>query len=214
MDPVEGGVANAYIYVPDPINTNDYSGLLGVISNNSNVRIIGVIYNYGMQPVASVPRLVAPQRVQTTAPATRTQGPGSARSNSGIAKIEPIAQGVAKLGVNLSLGVIGYGTISFGVARGADGSVGLYASVGVGATTGFSSGAGPEFGRHTTARGVSSLRGTQAFGGASVGAGPGMGCDLSKDEQTCSIGVGADWSIAMPLEGHVGVEKSWVLELW
>lgn len=81
VDPVEGGVHNAYVYVADPINLNDYSGLLGVISSYVNVRIT-VIYNYGMQPSPAVPRPAAP-RIQATAPAARTQGPGSARSSSG-----------------------------------------------------------------------------------------------------------------------------------
>lgn len=118
-------------------------------------------------------------------------------------------------GFNLNLGAIGYGTVSFGIAHGADGSVGLYATTGIGATTGFSSGIGLERGRNFSAVGVGGLRGIQAFGGASGGvAGFGAGCDLSQDEVTCAGGVGFDWSIAMPIEGHVGVEKTWVLQLW
>jgi RHS repeat-associated protein len=81
VDPVEGGTPNSYVYVVDPVNGNDFSGLLGVINSSSNA-VITVIYNYGMQPTAAVPR-PAPPTIQATASAARTQGPGSMRSNAG-----------------------------------------------------------------------------------------------------------------------------------
>lgn len=202
------------MYVLDPVNGNDYSGLLGVITSSGyRIRVV-VVNNYGMQPHAPVARPVA-NTIQATLPAARAQGPGATRSNMGTAALMSDVKGIKTYGINASLGVIGYGSLSIGIARGADGSTGLYATTGVGATTGFSSGLGPEYGRQTSGVGIASLRGTQAFGGASGSLGIlGAGCDLSTDEYSRSAGIGLDWSIAMPMEGHVGVERTWVLQLW
>ncbi len=82
-DPIDGGTPNRYVYVVDPINGSDYSGLLSVISSNSNFVITGVIYNYGMQPHAATPSPAANTQLQPTLSTAKTQGSASLRSGVG-----------------------------------------------------------------------------------------------------------------------------------
>lgn len=54
VDPIEGGTPNNYVYVLDPINLNDYSGLLSVISSSGMIGQGGVGIVAFLQPAAPI----------------------------------------------------------------------------------------------------------------------------------------------------------------
>jgi RHS repeat-associated protein len=81
-DPVEGGTLNAYVYASDPVNGNDYSGLLVVVMSSSGVASLTVVNSYIMQPAPAVSKPKAAP-IQVTYSAAKTQGAGSTRSATG-----------------------------------------------------------------------------------------------------------------------------------
>ena len=73
VDPIEGGTLNAYVYVTDPVNGHDYSGLCAYIIQCTAT----IQYIQPAAPIKKVQPAANVKRTQNTLPAKKTQGLGS-----------------------------------------------------------------------------------------------------------------------------------------
>lgn len=63
MDPIEGGTLNGYVYVADPINSNDYSGQWGIGLLLSLVAIVRAVIKVVVTPILAIARAAAAKTV-------------------------------------------------------------------------------------------------------------------------------------------------------
>lgn len=129
----------------------------------------------------------------------------------GVAKVRTYS-----VGINANLGFGIFGTASVGFMWDNTGGRGLYFTKGGGVSTGLASGIGVTGG--IAGGSVATQRGAEMFMGGSFGAGFGLGCDGSMDQQhhrgaECAIGGGFDLTGVIPFEGHAGFHNTSVYQL-